>query len=147
VFNYNSISPGKRQKERTAFTVYATKHTEHLGIGQPIKFDTILTNVGNDYNIHTGIFTVPVDGLYAFSFYIAEYQVHEFLTSLVVDGNRTVQGIADALSESQDIQGGNFAILSLSAGQTVWLESDVSDGYLWASLSNRVQSFSGFLLY
>ncbi|XP_060563700.1 complement C1q-like protein 4 [Ruditapes philippinarum] len=134
-------------QERTAFTVYATKPIEHLGVGQPIKFDKILTNVGDDYNIHTGIFTVPVDGIYAFSFYIAEYQVHEFYASLVVDGDRTVQGIADALSGDQDIQGGNFAILSLRAGQTVSLESDVSDGYIWAAKTQRFESFSGFLLY
>jgi hypothetical protein len=127
--------------------VYAKKSIEHLGVGQPIKFDTILTNVGDDYNLHTGIFTVPVDGLYAFSFFIAEYQVHQLYGSLVVDGKRTVQGIANALSDSQDIQGGNFAILNPSAGQTVWLESDVSDGYIWAAPTQRYESFSGFVLY
>ncbi|XP_053387914.1 uncharacterized protein LOC123542944 [Mercenaria mercenaria] len=90
-----TVIRGIRQVERTAFTVYATKVIQNLGQGQQIKFDTLLTNLGNNYNIHTGVFTAPVDGLYAFCFYIAEYNIHQLYASLVVDGKRTVQGIAD----------------------------------------------------
>lgn len=41
-----------------------------LTIGQPVVFDKVLTNEGGFYSTSTGKFTVPLDGLYIFSFII-----------------------------------------------------------------------------
>ena len=40
------------------------------GVGDdPVVFDIVDLNIGGGYNIHTGVFTPPVAGLYFFSMY------------------------------------------------------------------------------
>lgn len=38
-----------------------------LGSSQIVVFDQVITNIGQAYNPHTGIFTAPNDGIYFFA--------------------------------------------------------------------------------
>ena len=48
------------------FTVAATKG-EHLGDRQAVRYDKIITNIGNGYDSRDGHFSAPVSGIYTFT--------------------------------------------------------------------------------
>lgn len=133
---------------KAAFTAYLNSSLFHLGAGQTIKYDKVLTNEGSHYSGITGVFSCPVDGVYVFSFFIDQWgEATHLLASLVVDGIKQVQGVANPTQLHQDVQGGNVAILRLRAGQRVWIENYHPNGHVWASDRNRYDTFSGFLLF
>lgn len=53
---------------KIAFTATNSNDTGHLGIHQTIIFDRVVTNIGNHYHPHSGIFTTIVAGVYVFFF-------------------------------------------------------------------------------
>ena len=69
-------------------------------------------------------------------------------TNLVVDNRAIVSAIIMGTSTTHDVMGGNTAIIRLTGGQTVWLESFYySDNELDSSSKDRLVTFSGVLLY
>ena len=50
-----------------AFLATLSVHAKNLGVNQIIAFDNVITNVGNAYNSHAGVFIAPVSGIYVFS--------------------------------------------------------------------------------
>lgn len=131
------------------FTAYLDHNVDHLGIDQTIVFNQILFNDGGGYNHATGMFTCPVFGVYLFFFEVGSGSQHQIVAKLVVDGYNRVGAIADSDYHAYDeAQGGNMAILKLSAGSRVWVEN-----YRWANkfvegdTIDRFTTFSGILLY
>ena len=57
-----------------AFLATLSDHAVNLGANQNIAFDNVITNVGNAYNSHAGVFIAPVSGIYVFSTSIMSYQ-------------------------------------------------------------------------
>ena len=53
---------------RVAFYAYISKDFGHVGQNQVFLYDTIVTNYGNAYSQHTGAFTAPTTGIYAFCY-------------------------------------------------------------------------------
>ncbi|XP_062605025.1 heavy metal-binding protein HIP-like [Saccostrea cucullata] len=51
-----------------AFYAYISKNFGGVGVGQVFIYDTLVTNYGNAYSRHTGAFTAPTSGVYAFSY-------------------------------------------------------------------------------
>ncbi|CAC5424237.1 C1QL [Mytilus coruscus] len=56
------------QSSSVAFYVQLTIPEKNIGQHHPIVFDRIITNVGNCYNKHTGVFTASQNGIYAITF-------------------------------------------------------------------------------
>ncbi|XP_060591216.1 uncharacterized protein LOC132746156 [Ruditapes philippinarum] len=73
-----------------AFTAGVSVDNLHnLGDHQAIIFDRVITNIGNAYHPHTGIFNVPVKGAYAITLTMTvEPDKFQWL-ELVVDGGST----------------------------------------------------------
>ncbi|KAL3876073.1 hypothetical protein ACJMK2_033956 [Sinanodonta woodiana] len=132
--------------ENVAFTAYLDHTLSGLANGMIIRIPSILLNDGNAYNVHTGIFTVPVDGTYLFTFSIVHFNMNQLVAKLVVDNVGMVDAVAD--SDGREHQSSNTAILRLQNGQSVWLEAaDVEDGTLFSLANERYCTFSGVLLY
>lgn len=106
-----------------AFTAYMSAWANDLAIGQPVVFDSTLTNVGGAYSTSTGKFTVPLDGLYIFSFIIETKHAVDTAVRLVVDGVNMLDAVVEPRHTEQNLQGGNVGVLKLRKGQSVWVEN------------------------
>ncbi|KAL3870738.1 hypothetical protein ACJMK2_038782 [Sinanodonta woodiana] len=134
--------------DHVAFTAFLDHRVTGLATGMTIKFSGTLLNDGNGYNIYTGIFTVPVDGTYLFTFSIVHIDLNQLVAKLVVDGVGMVDAIADPGSLGHEHQGTNAAILRLRKGQSVWIEMFHLESDTLFSLGNeRFCTFAGALLY
>ena len=106
-------------------------------------------NEGNAYNRNTGVFTTPADGVYLFTFAVADFRVHQLFVDLVVNGSIKSSAITDVVTPYKDMQGGNAVILRLVTGDSVWLQIDTveSGDSLDGRDSYRATTFSGVFLY
>ncbi|XP_060589481.1 complement C1q-like protein 3 [Ruditapes philippinarum] len=134
---------------RIAFSAFLD-HDADFGAGQTIKFNQIITNEGNGYNIHTGVFTCPEAGMYMFTFFIGERGVGEGVTQMYADFKVNSQNVIGAVAETrhngEDAQGGNSVVIRLKQGDVAWL-SNRDDGYHIEGDVSRISSFTGLFLY
>ncbi|KAL3888507.1 hypothetical protein ACJMK2_000873 [Sinanodonta woodiana] len=108
--------------EPVAFSTYLPNLVSGLGLKQTIKYGGVLTNEGNAYNPYTGVFTCPSSGLYLISFFTSIQGISGAWVRLVVDEINVSAAVSRGFDPNGDDQGGNVAILRLTAGQSVWTE-------------------------
>lgn len=145
------ILPSKRNRERqaesetpVAFFALLSDHVTHAGTSQNIAFDIEVTNIGNAYNPHAGLFVAPVSGIYVFSTTLLSYPHHSahfnFMKNGVVVSSLHPHSADD--SPGHDTAG-MMVVLRLQKGDDVSVANRDAD----ESLSgHRYSSFSGFLL-
>lgn len=117
---------GKRiTNQRVTFTAYLDHVTTHIGIGQTIVFNKVITNDGNAYNKHISVFTAPVTGTHFFTFTIHLYR-KGMNVKLVTDGTNLVGVVAHSGShltpDANDFSSAkttNCVVIQLDAGQAV----------------------------
>ena len=107
-------------------------------------FLQIITNEGNGYNIHTGVFTCPEAGMYLLMFNIGARSV-AVGTRLIVNSVNIVDAVVDIYHTDQDLTGGNSVLLRLKAGDSVWV--DTAGGHVEGASGWRLTTFSGVFLY
>lgn len=132
---------------KIAFTATNSKDIEHLGNHQTIVFDRVVTNIGNQYHQHSGIFTTTVSGVYVFFFDLRARQNAELYGALVKDGTTLVVAYAYAPNVSHHHRSeSNMAVTHLNEGDSVWVQTVDVYTQTILLLDDR-SSFSGFLLY
>lgn len=73
-----------------AFHVYLKNSISSLSQNQIIKYDHVVTNIGEGYDTTTGKFTVPVDGVYSFTWtYLTKKGARAYIGG-VIDGKQVV---------------------------------------------------------
>lgn len=134
--------------ENIAFSAYLTHTIPVLSPGHIVKCDRILLNDGNGYNIFTGVFTVPISGVYLLTFTLDNKdQPRRTHVKLVVDDREIVAAMVFPTASGEDM-GGNIAITRLNQGESLWLESFHNDsGGLVSDIIYRYVTFSGVRLY
>ncbi|XP_060592367.1 complement C1q-like protein 4 [Ruditapes philippinarum] len=134
---------------RIAFTAFMN-HDADFGADQTLKFNQIITNEGNGYNMHTGVFTCPEAGMYMFMFFIGERGEKEGITQMYADLKVNSQNVIDAVAETrhiyEDAQGGNSVVIRLKQGDAVWISNRYNGFHIEGDMS-RVSSFTGLFLY
>lgn len=151
ISDYKNFSSPKQVRESrlrraenenpVAFLAAVSAHTEHVGAKQNIAFDKVVTNVGNAYNPHGGIFIAPVPGIYVFSATLFAYS-NTVAHFEVVKNGALVTRMYHPNTSTHDTAS-MTVVLELEAGDDVSVANVDPDitifGYLYCS-------FSSFLL-
>ncbi|KAK3581298.1 hypothetical protein CHS0354_033033 [Potamilus streckersoni] len=134
-----------------AFMAYRKTILTNLGVNQKLIFDKVATNEGNGYSAVTGIFTVPVQGTYFFTWTTAHAKGYTFsdtalVTGLVVNGEYNVHAWLGV--EIGFNMAGNSAVFRLNASDAVWIGVAKGHGvYSNAAEGWFYPTFSGYLIH
>ncbi|XP_033842200.1 complement C1q and tumor necrosis factor-related protein 9A [Periophthalmus magnuspinnatus] len=130
---------------KSAFSVGLTAQTKLPAANAPIRFDKIIYNVQNHYDVQTGRFTCSVRGAYYFTYHITVFS-RNVKVALVKNGAKIIHTMDNYQSSEDQAAGG--AVLHLEAGDKVWLQ--VAGGELFNGLfadEDDDTTFSGFLIF
>uniref|UniRef100_A0A5F8A8V4 C1q domain-containing protein n=1 Tax=Macaca mulatta TaxID=9544 RepID=A0A5F8A8V4_MACMU len=111
---------------KSAFTVGLTVLSKFPSSDVPIKFDKILYNEFNHYDIATGKFTCHIAGVYYFTYHITVFS-RNVQVSLVKNGVKILH-TKDAYMSSEDQASGGL-VLQLKLGDEVWLQVTGGDRF------------------
>ncbi|RLV98179.1 hypothetical protein DV515_00011025 [Chloebia gouldiae] len=134
--------PGIPPELQVAFMASMATHFSNQNSG--IIFSSVETNVGNFFDVMTGRFGAPVNGVYFFTFNMMKHEdVEEVYVYLMHNGN-TVFSLYSYESKGKADTSGNSAVLKLAKGDEVWLR--MGNGALHGD-HQRFSTFAGFLLF
>ena len=131
------------QSRVVAFSAVRTTSFTTSSGGQALPFETVYTNVGDDFNAATGRFTCEIPGIYMFTYNILTHRGTSF-TSLMKNDDR-INSVYRS-SESFHDMIGNAAVLQLAAGDQVWLRVGDSGQKIYSD-GGKYTSFSGVMLH
>ncbi|XP_061190019.1 uncharacterized protein LOC133197846 [Saccostrea echinata] len=132
-----------------AFFSFMSKSENHPGQHQTIIFDVAHTNVGSNYSPHTGAFTAPKHGVYAFTWKIYASSGGFIFTDLVVNSNSVSGSFAGAQSVSTIVSSTDMVILELNQGDEVHIRTqpDVGVSGILQSTRRYRSTFNGWKLF
>ncbi|XP_045198853.2 C1q-related factor-like [Mercenaria mercenaria] len=139
-----STSKIKRYADNTvAFFATLTKTTlDHLGAQQNIVFEDVVTNFGNAYNNHQGVFVAPVSGLYLITTSVLSRQDREVWADVVVNGTVIVR-LNGRGTDGRHGSGAQTVVVTLKKGDDVSVQNEANDDAYWGT---KYTSFGGFLI-
>ena len=95
--------------------------------GQTIVFETIIINTGAAFDVHTGIFTSPVNGTFLFSVQVCSAFRQNGSFKLIAD-DVTLLSISNYNYISSFTSTSGSAVYHLTAGQRVWVQNEHDAG-------------------
>nr|KAG5693441.1 hypothetical protein BaRGS_022328 [Batillaria attramentaria] len=129
------------REDQVAFTVRFHDDDYHVGIGLSknavLKFDTIITNIGNAYDKTTGMFTAPLAGTYTFFLSQMSVNSHSVLYLAIVK-----HGVVLDLVYAEGVARALQVTTHMAAGEQVWVRQNSGD----AVRGSWYTIFSGFLV-
>ena len=131
------------QNRASAFSAVRSSSFTASSTNQALPFETVHTNVGDDFNAGTGRFTCDIPGIYIFTYNILTSTGNTF-TSLMKNDDKINSVYRQ--SETFNDMIGNVAVLQLATGDQVWL-SIRSSGQEIFSNSDLYTTFSGVILH
>ncbi|XP_017294960.1 complement C1q-like protein 2, partial [Kryptolebias marmoratus] len=133
-------------------TASAYRIAFYVGLKNPhegyevLKFDDVITNLGNHYDPNSGKFTCHVSGIYFFTYHVLMRGGDG--TSMWADLCKNGQVRASAIAQDADQNydyASNSAVLHLDSGDEVYVKLD--GGKAHGGNNNKYSTFSGFILY
>ncbi|XP_072041657.1 complement C1q tumor necrosis factor-related protein 3-like [Amphiura filiformis] len=111
--------------------------------GEALPFISIHTNVGDDFDGPSGIFTCTIPGIYRFTYSIYAYD--ETLEVFLMKNQDNINGVYVYIHGTDYfIARSNSAVLQLASGDKVWLKSTTPNGQFHNS--DRT-TFSGVIIH
>ncbi|XP_020796424.1 complement C1q-like protein 3 [Boleophthalmus pectinirostris] len=124
---------------------YAGLKKQHEGY-ELLKFDDVVTNLGNHYDPTSGKFTCSIPGIYYFTYHVLMRGGDG--TSMWADLCKNNQVRASAIAQDADQNydyASNSAVLHLEPGDEVYIKLD--GGKAHGGNNNKYSTFSGFIIY
>lgn len=124
---------------------YAGLKRQHEGY-ELLKFDDVVTNLGNHYDPTTGKFTCSIPGIYFFTYHVLMRGGDG--TSMWADLCKNNQVRASAIAQDADQNydyASNSVVLHLEPGDEVYIKLD--GGKAHGGNNNKYSTFSGFIIY
>ncbi|XP_051554312.1 complement C1q-like protein 3 [Myxocyprinus asiaticus] len=124
---------------------YAGLKKQHEGY-EVLKFDDVVTNLGNHYDPSTGKFTCSIPGIYFFVYHVLMRGGDG--TSMWADLCKNNQVRASAIAQDADQNydyASNSVILHLEPGDEIYIKLD--GGKAHGGNNNKYSTFSGFMVY
>ncbi|XP_067116653.1 complement C1q-like protein 2 isoform X2 [Osmerus mordax] len=128
-----------------AIAFYVGLKNPHEGY-EVLKFDDVVTNLGNQYDPSTGKFTCLVSGIYFFTYHVLMRGGDG--TSMWADLCKNGQVRASAIAQDADQNydyASNSVVLHLESGDEIYIKLD--GGKAHGGNNNKYSTFSGFMLY
>lgn len=131
-----------------AFYGYLSHGESQPGKQQVLRFDVVKTNVGLAYNKYSGMFTAPVNGVYAFTWAVST-GMHSYIYSQLVinsDPFGAIQTDSDEVSDYHTSTGS--VVAELNHGDVVYIRTHPTElikGVIRSQDEMRT-SFSGWKL-
>lgn len=137
---------GEPTHQEVAFYAYMSSHLASPGHGQQLVFQTAVTNVGNHYNRHSGIFTAPVPGVYVFSWTLAVSEGHYIYTQIFVNSNAVGATYTSAYGVNNVRTTTGLVVVQLNAMDVVSIRVNMNGALDATVYSNdyHKSSFSGW---
>ncbi|KAM6934249.1 complement C1q-like protein 2 [Xenentodon cancila] len=132
-------------EEMDKIAFYVGLKNPHEGY-EVLRFDDVVTNVGNQYDPSTGKFTCQVSGIYYFTYHVLMRGGDG--TSMWADLCKNGQVRASAIAQDADQNydyASNSVVLHLDSGDEIYVKLD--GGKAHGGNNNKYSTFSGFLLY
>ncbi|XP_060704712.1 C1q-related factor [Hemiscyllium ocellatum] len=128
---------------RVAF--YAGLRNPHEGY-EILRFDDVVTNLGNHYDGASGKFTCSIPGTYFFTYHVLMRggDGTSMWADLCKNGQVRSSAIAQDADQNYDYAS-NSVILHLDAGDEVYIKLD--GGKAHGGNYNKYSTFSGFIIY
>nr|XP_034312987.1 complement C1q tumor necrosis factor-related protein 3 isoform X2 [Crassostrea gigas] len=132
-----------------AFSAYVSVYETDISKDFTIHFDTIITNIGNHYNKHTGAFTAPQHGVYVFTWNLYCNWGGYIYSQLVVNSNvvgtmfTSAEGATDIRSHT------GIVVVKVNQGDIVFVRAHPTIGHSGNLYSHQDwrSSFNGWKLY
>ncbi|XP_018543246.1 complement C1q-like protein 2 [Lates calcarifer] len=134
-----------KEKPKVAFSVAADEGGNYgpFDADKTMRYNKKITNIGDAYNISTGVFEAPVDGVYYFIFFFRAEGKHPSGLILCKNDNPVIMSDDGQASYDPADTGGNATVLELKKGDEVHMRLPKGN-HVWAS--ERHTTFSGFLV-
>ncbi|KAH9503560.1 EMILIN-1 [Bulinus truncatus] len=130
-----------KQKHIISFAAQAASNIPYLKDTDIIVFDDVLVNNGAAYNPRSGIFTVPVAGVYLFTATIVSGFNSTIESMITLNGQEVARVYSGAYKNRGS--GTNTVILNLREGDDVWVALFYGNGNY---VHGKWSSFSGSLI-
>ena len=130
-----------------AFSVAFAGTDRSLNIGEnaAIRFNVIVTNIGDGYNSLDGHFTAPLAGVYAFYFSMRTLNDHSWLLVAIYKGNRQLAyATAEGQADTWD-RGSIFVTTHVDKGDVVYARRTSGGGSTYLE-GGMFTTFSGVLI-
>eukprot|EP00105_Crassostrea_gigas_P041857 XP_019926005.1 PREDICTED: complement C1q-like protein 4 isoform X2 [Crassostrea gigas] len=144
-----SLCSQRRGGHQVAFFAYMSQSIQINAISKYMTFvyDRVETNVGNGYDVRSGNFTAPENGVYVFHTSTTSYDKSVCSVEVVKNGQIKDITLADSGQHDDRAVASSMTILSLTKGDIVLARVGTaqSGNYLESNQYTRM-SFSGFKL-
>ncbi|CAC5411096.1 unnamed protein product [Mytilus coruscus] len=132
----------QHDQEFSAFVASLTA-SKTLGAGEIVKFNKVWTNVNNDYDSSTGVYTAPKPGVYQFSCSVMTQHGKTLRVFLWKNDMKTVAAYPG--SDNHNMGSLNM-VLELKKGDKVYIKQGGPEKYIYSEPASNFNMFSGYLI-